>query len=81
MASMNRSNNDGNTVIITQPQAQQASYGQPYAQNPGYYGQPAYGQPYNQPAYGQPGYNQQPQPIIITNGWSGEVLFLELGVI
>ena len=73
---MNRSNNDGTTVIITQPQAQQPSYGQPYAQNPGYngqpaygqpYEQPAYGQPYNQPAYGQPGYNQQPQPIIITN--------------
>jgi len=56
---MNKSHNDGTTVIITQPQqAQQPAYGQPYAQNPGYYGQPAYGQP----AYGQP-----QQPIIITN--------------
>jgi len=53
IAAMNKSRNDGTTVIITQPQqAQQPVYGQPYAQNPGYYGQPAYG---------------QPQPIIIAN--------------
>jgi len=58
IASMNKSHNDGTTVIITQPQQAQPAYGQPYAQNPGYYGQPAYGQP----AYGQP-----QQPIIITN--------------
>ncbi len=74
MANLNKANNNGTTLVITQPM--DPGYGQPYAANPAYYGQPAYGQPaFPQPqlAMGQPGYAggyggpMGQQPILITN--------------